>query len=513
MLGRILKRLIYFLTSRIFLIAVILITQLFVILSFVLHLGIINPVVRYLLFFLNICLVIKVVNRNSNTYYKLAWIIIILGLPLTGGIVYLMFAEKKVPKPLRAKILEEGGEAKNLFERQDIRFKHKSVEKIYKYVANVSDYPYYKNTEVEHFEAGEMFFADLIKRLDEAQNFVFIEMFIIKDGYMLDTLLAKLDECIKRGVKVYLLYDDGGNITCLPEHFEENLKARGINVHAFSKVSVFLSLLSKANNRSHRKIIVIDNKYAYTGGFNLADEYINKIERFGYWKDTGILLKGEAVWNFTVTFIQFYNASCHYNDKQLRYMDFKLEHDFEENDTIVLPFSDSPTDNEDIGYNVHLSMINSAKRYIYISTPYLVIDYNIITALTTAAKSGVEVIITVPHIPDKKTVFMVTRSNYEELIKAGVRIFEYTPGFIHSKMIIIDDQLALNGTINMDFRSYYLNYECGVLVYNDDEIKCMRNDYLHTIAQSEEINSEKIKKVHPIVIIFRAILNVFAPLL
>ena len=512
MLSKILNNIIKFLTNRIFLVAVILLTQFFVILSIVLHLGIINPIVRHSLYVLNIILVIKVVNRNSNTAYKLAWIIIILGLPITGGIVYLMFAEGKVPKPLRAKILEECGEAKLLFEQQVVQFKHKAVEKIYNYISRVSDYPYYQNTKVKHFNSGEAFFEDLIKRLDEAEDFIFIEMFIIKNGYMLTTLINKFKECIARGVKVYLVYDDGGNITCLPENFEETLRTIGVEVHAFSPVSIFLSLASRANNRSHRKIIVIDNKYAYTGGFNLADEYINKIERFGYWKDTGILLTGEAVWNFTVTFIQFYNTTVE-EDKQLEYLDFKIKHNFEKSESVVLPFSDSPTDNEEIGRTVHLSMINSAKRYVYISTPYLVIDYTMISALTLAAKSGVEVVITVPHIPDKKSVFMVTRSNYEILLKAGVKIYEFTPGFIHSKMLVVDDQIAINGTINMDFRSYYLNYECGVLVYNDPEILKMRDDYLETIAKSEEITLEKVKNVHPIVVITRAILNVFAPLL
>ena len=511
MFRKLIDNLIRFLTSRIFLVAAILLTQLIMIMAFILHIGIF-PYVRYAIYILNIYLVVKVVNRYSNTSYKLAWVIIILGLPLTGGIIYLMFAERKVPKQLRAKILEEVGEAKLLFKHQDIHFKDKHVEKIFNYVSRVSDYPYYQNTKIKHFKAGELFFEDLIERLDEAQEFVFIEMFIIKNGYMLNTLMDKLKECRSRGVKVYVLYDDGGNITCLPEHFEESLKSIGIEVCAFSPVSVRLSLLSRANNRSHRKIIVIDNKYAYTGGFNLADEYINKIVRFGYWKDTGILMHGEAVWNYTVTFIQFFNAST-VKEKQLNYLDFKLEHDFDKHDSIILPFSDSPTDDEDIGRSVHLSMIHSAKRYVYIQTPYLVIGYNFLTALTVAAKSGVEVILTVPHIPDKKSVFMVTRSNYETLLKAGVKIYEYTPGFVHSKMIVADDILAINGTINMDFRSYYLNYECGTLIYNDQEIIKMREDYLETIAKSEEITLEKVKNVNPIVVIARAILNVFAPLL
>lgn len=501
-----------FLSSRIFLVAFILCSQLLLLLTFLFRIGTDSYTLRVIFYTINIFCALKVINRYSNTSYKLAWMIIILGLPLVGGITYLMFAERKVPKRLRGRIIYHLMESRDFFPENQIEIEDEDIRQIYTYLNKNSYYPYYQNTEVEYFKSGEDFFEDIIKKIRNAKHFIFIEFFIIKKGYMLDRLIEALRAKIAEGVEVYMLYDDGGCITCLPENFESTLKSYGIKVVAFSPVTLRLSLLSKANNRSHRKIIVIDNEYGFTGGFNLADEYINKTSPFGYWKDTGVILHGEAVWNLTVMFIQFYNASVK-DQETLNYYDFKINNVVPDKQSLFLPFSDSPTDTEDLARTVHLSLINHAKEYIYIHTPYLILDYDLINALTIAAKSGVEVIITVPHIPDKKTVFMVTRSNYQVLLEAGVRIFEYTPGFIHSKMIVVDDKLALNGTFNMDFRSYYLNYECGVLIAQDEEILKMRDDYLNTLKESEEITLEKAKNVNIVVLILRSILNVFAPLL
>lgn len=512
MIRNLLDYIIRFLNTRIFVVSSILMIQLIFIVSFFTHFGLVNIHVRWGLYFLNIILVIKVVNRYSNTAYKLAWVIVILGLPLTGGIVYLLFAERKVPKKLRGKIINELARSKGFFTDEHIVIEDYDVAKVFNYIKDNGAYPYYKNTNVKYYPIGEEYFADLLKYIAKAQKFIFIEYFIVKDGFMFEKLYAALCAAIEREVEVYFTYDDGGSITCLPENFKERMEGVGIHVVAFSPVSVSLSLLSKTNIRSHRKIAVIDNRYAFTGGFNLADEYINKIARFGHWKDTGIMIEGKAVWNFTVMYIQFYNASVT-KQEQLRYDDFRLEWDEIINDALVLPFSDSPTDDEDLARSCHLNLINNAKKYIYIHTPYLILDYDMTNALKTAAKSGVEVIITVPHIPDKKTVFMVTRSHYEILMEAGVKIYEYTPGFIHSKLVVVDDKIGLEGTFNMDYRSYYLNYECGVLITNTKAIARMKQDYLSTLKVSERITMAKVKKVNIFTIILRSILNVFSPLL
>lgn len=512
LLDRLSHRIIKFLTSRVFFVAMVLLFQLVVILMFVYLTGHYNRIIGRILTLLNLILIIRVINQYKNTSYKLTWALIIGVLPFFGGLLYLMFAERKVPKDLRGKIIKGFRENKSILESEnDIKIEDPDIAYIYRYLKDNSHYPYYKNTDVKYYKIGEEYFEDLILEIGKAKHFIFIESFIIKDGYMLKTLVKALKERIADGVKVYLLYDDGGCITCLPEGFDENMRSIGIKCVAFSPVSIRLSLLSKTNNRSHRKMVVIDDRVAFCGGYNIADEYINKIVRFGHWKDTGIKLEGEAVWSFTLMFIQFYNASVSEN-KKLNYIDFKYRYDTKEIDDLILPFSDSPTDDDDLSRSVHFMLITHAKKYIYIHTPYLVLDYDMVNALCLASKSGVEVIITVPHIPDKKTVFMITRSHYRILLEAGIKIYEYTPGFIHSKLVIVDDKIASIGTYNMDYRSYYLNYECGVMVAKSDEIAKMKEDYLATLKVSKMITKEDAR-FNIVYRLVAAILNVFAPLM
>ncbi len=512
-IDKITNRIIKFLTSRVFFVAMILILQLVVISVGFMLAGIYSRYIGIALSTLNICLIIRVINQYKNMSYKLAWALIIGVLPLVGGILYLMFAERKVPKDLRGRIKDSVNESKNILkENEEVMIEDPDIAYIYHYIKENGNYPYYKDTDIKYYKIGEDYFKDLLEEIGKAKHFIFIETFIVKDGYMLKSLVKALKEKIADGVKVYFMYDDGGCITCLPENFDENMRSIGIHCHAFSPVSIRLSLLSKTNNRSHRKMVVIDNKVAFTGGYNIADEYINHIVRFGHWKDTGIKLEGEAVWSFTLMFIQFYNATVP-KEERLDHIDFKYRYDTKDIDDLILPFSDSPTDDEDLARNVHNMLINHAKRYIYIHTPYLVLDYDMVNALCLAAKSGVEVIITVPHIPDKKTVFMLTKSHYPILLKSGVKVYEYTPGFIHSKLIIVDDKIASIGTYNMDYRSYYLNYECGVLVSKHDEIAKMKEDYLDTLKVSEKKTLEEVKKTNVVIKLIQAILNVFAPLM
>ncbi len=510
---RLSNRLIKFLTSRVFFVAMILILQLVTILLVITGLGTNIKWIRNTLNIINILLILRVINQYKNTAYKLTWALIIGVLPLFGGILYLMFAERKVPKALRGRIVQSFAESRHILkDTEDIEIDDPDIRYIYNYLKDTSSYPYYKDTSVRYFKIGEEYFDVLLEEIAKAEHFIFIETFIIKDGYMLKKLTSALKDRIAHGVKVYMLYDDGGCITCLPQDFDKHMRSIGIKVYAFSPVSIRLSLLSKTNNRSHRKMVVIDDRVAFTGGYNIADEYINHIVRFGHWKDTGCMLEGEAVWSFTLMFIQFYNATVKEEEK-LDYIDFRYRYDAPQIDDLILPFSDSPTDDDDISRSVHYMLITHAKKYIYIHTPYLVLDYDMVNSLCLASKAGVEVIITVPHIPDKKTVFMLTRSHYKILLEAGVKIYEYTPGFIHSKLVIVDDKIASIGTFNMDYRSYYLNYECGVLIAQSDEISKMKEDYLATLAVSERIDLEKVKKTNIFIKLVQAIMNVFSPLM
>lgn len=501
-----------FFLSRYFLLLVLLIFELVVL--FLPHYILIGNNVYYAVCsIVNIVFIIYIINTKKNPHYKLAWITIIAITPGVGALIYLLFADKKVPKNLRTEFVENFIRAKGLIEQKQEyvkNLKDKDLKQEFDYVSNSAYYPYYQNTSVKYYKIGEDLFADLFEDLKKAKHYIFLEFFIVKDGSLLEELLEILAKKVKDGVQVYFMYDDAGILADEPYNLNERLKQLGIKVAIFSPLSPIMVLTARSNSRDHRKVCVIDNAVAYTGGVNIADEYANRKVLHGHWKDTGIKLIGEAVTTFTVSFIQFYNV---YSKEHLIYEDFIIKHQKVKNDSFVLPFSDSPSDKEITGKNIHYNMISKAKKYVYIQTPYLVIDDLLQNALCTASKSGVEIIITVPHIPDKKTVFMVTRSNYYPLLKAGIKIYEYTPGFVHSKLWVSDDKVALEGTINADFRSYYLNYEFGVLMANDKEIKKMKKDYLDTLKLSKEITLEEVKKTKLIVRIAEAIMNVFAPLL
>lgn len=462
---------------------------------------------------LNVILTVNILNKDSNPSYKMAWLTLIHILPLFGGLLYLLLSNHKIPKNLRIEMTKSLMIRKG-FLRQNPHYQNIQDEDVrpqMEYILRNAYYPYYQNTNTEYFKSGESAFAKIKEDLCNAKKFIFLEFFIVKKGALYQEIKEILIEKVKAGVQVYFMYDDGGLLTSDSFAIKKDLEIHGIHVAVFNPVSLYLLLLSKSNNRDHRKIVVIDNVVAYTGGINLADEYANLERRFGHWKDSAIRLEGEAVKNFTAMFIQFYNAS---NTKE--YLPYKEHLAYEKtifNQAHILPFSDSPTDAEDVAYTVHLDLIHQARKYLYITTPYLVLDYALTEALRNAAKRGVEVHVIVPHIPDKKIVFMVTRANCELLVKAGVHIYEYTPGFIHAKVIVADDKIALVGTINMDFRSYYLHYECGVLLNDSQTIQEIKSDFLETKAMSQEISQDDIAKIPWSTRMLREIISVFSPLL
>ena len=498
-------------TSRIFMaIAIVSLQILF------LYLGVAyliqEPLISTFVTILESLLVIHVVNRDANTSYKLLWIVIIYAIPVIGSVIYFLFAEKKVPRSLRVEITKSLKKSEGLLIQNESTRKKLTdldVRQQFDYVSNNAYFPYYQNTKCKYFTDGISCFNDMLDKVKHAKRFIFMEYFIVKDGEMLEMLFDALVEKRKQGVEIYFMYDDGGSIASVPDKFKEFMNKNGIHCIEFSPVNALLSLLFLANYRDHRKLCVIDNEYGYVGGFNIGDEYIDKQVRFGRWKDSGLRIEGDAVDNLTIMFIQFYNAMA---KKAIKYTDYLRKHKQLDSDSFVLPFSDSPSDNENVGRNVHMNLITHAKKYVYISTPYLILDYDMTNALITAAKNGVEVIINVPHIPDKKSVFMVTRSNYDALVDGGVRVFEYTPGFMHSKNVISDDKIALVGSINMDYRSYYLNYECGALITGDKEIRAIKKDYLNCISESHEITKTELINTSFFTRFLQHIMNLISPL-
>lgn len=465
---------------------------------------------------ISILVVLFIVNKEDNPAYKIAWIIPILLFPIFGGLLYFFLGNKKPTRKMRRRIQNEYERKNNIrvqdediikdIENQDLRVAGQT-----RYLSKCMGFPIYKNTKAIYYKSGEENFKDIIKELKAAKHYIFMEYFIIDEGYMWDTILEILEQKAQEGLDVRLIYDDMGCISNLPYKYDKILEARGIKCMAFNPFIPFLSLAM--NNRDHRKILVIDGHTGFTGGINLADEYINIKERFGYWKDTGIMLKGEGVWNLTTMFLYMWNSfrktDQDYNKFRPHiYLDKIIQHD-----GYVQPYGDSPLDEEVVGENVYLNIINNAKKYVYIFTPYLIIDNEMMTALCLASKRGIDVKIVTPGIPDKKTVFKLTRSYYHQLIQNGVKIYEYKPGFLHAKVVVCDDEIATVGTINFDYRSLYLHFECGVFLYKSKCIKEIKNDALETIEKSEKIENTNVFAKGKIDTLFRAILRVFAPLL
>ena len=356
-------------------------------------------------------------------------------------------------------------------------------------------------------------FPVLVRELEQAKHYIYIEYFIINDGVMWQTILSILERKVKEGVDVRLIYDDFGCLTTLPHKYEDILRAKGIRCQVFNRFRPILNIIQ--NNRDHRKICVIDGHTGFTGGINLADEYINQKERFGHWKDTAVMLKGEAVWNMTAMFLDMWTVIT--GSKELWHFEDYLPHRHHpeefESDGFVQPFCDTPLDKEVVGENVYLNIINRAKRYVYICTPYLIIDNELMTALCLAAKSGVDVKIMTPGIPDKKMVFLLTQSYYEQLVSAGVEIYEYQPGFLHAKSFVCDDEVGVVGTINLDYRSLYLHFEDGVWMYRNKVVGDIRKDFEETLEYCHTIDLDFCKNRGLVTRGIQSIMRVFAPLL
>lgn len=460
--------------------------------------------------------VFHITSQRSNPSHKLAWVIPILIFPVFGGLLYIVLQTNGANKRFRRAINETHQRTLPLL-KSDARYleelekEDKSIASQSRYISQWAAFPVYQHTESQYFSSGEAFFASFVEHLKQAKHFIFIEFFIIHEGLMWNTILSILEQKAKEGVDVRVMYDDAGCLTTLPHKYFEQLRKKGIKCYVFNPFTPLLEI--RLNHRDHRKIIVIDGYIAYTGGINLADEYINAYERFGHWKDAAILIKGEAVWSMTVMFLRLWGYLTKTEEDYERFRPHNYMIESFQSDGYVQPYGDSPIDNEPVGENTYLNIISRAKDYIYIFTPYLVLDNEMVTMLMLAAKSGVDVRIVTPHIPDKWYVFLVTQSYYEVLLEAGVRIFEYTPGFLHSKAFVSDDVLATVGSINLDYRSLYFHFECGVWLYKAQTVMAVKEDFLNTFSHCQEVTLEQCRKIHPLKRLLRGFLKLFAPLM
>lgn len=511
-----LRKLFALLRNKIVIMGVLIIIQLSVFLGLVFYLSEYFIQIYVLLITLSVLMSIYLVNKDDNPTYKLTWVLLIMALPVFGGLIYLLFGGQKVPKELRKRDSEAVANYQEMLWQnteimESLQLEDPIAHKQANYLWHNAIFPIYRHTETTFFKIGEEKFAAMVEELKKAEKFIFLEYFIIAPGIMWDTILGILVDKVKQGVEVRVMYDDAGCITTLPNEYYKILEKLGIKAKVFNPIRPRLAI--QMNNRDHRKILVIDGKVGMTGGINLADEYINKIDRFGHWKDCSVMIKGEAVWNFTLMFLQFWNYDEAVKDDVYKYKADQKDFITIKDDGYVQPYSDSPTDDENVGEYTHINMINGANTYVYATTPYLVIDNEMKTALIMAAKNGVDVRILVPHIPDKWYVFMITRYNYQALLEAGVQIYEYTPGFVHGKTFVVDDKMAVVGTVNMDYRSYYLHYECGVWFYRSSVVMDVKNDYLETLKKSHCVTLEECKNVRLPVRMLRSILNLFSPMM
>lgn len=498
--------------SRTVVTALLIIIQVAWLIALLLKLGNTLPAIQTVLRILSLVAILFVIKSDMNPSYKIGWILLIAVLPILGGLMYVIFGNKRPTKYMRDMLnaqLEKSAEY--LGTQESITGElDGGAAGLFKYLEGSAGYPTARDTTVRYYRVGEEMYADLIPELEKAEKFIFLEYFIIRPGEMWDNVLEVLKRKAAAGVDVRIIYDDMGCIDILPANYNTTLESWGIRTMAFNRFVPAVSLVM--NNRDHRKITVIDGKVGFTGGINISDEYINARERFGHWKDTGLMLKGPGVFNLTLMFLEMWNA---FNEDGDGYADF-IPESFEEkgsaSDGYVLSFSDSPLDNESVGESVYTDMLYQAKDYIYITTPYLAIDSELQTALCMAAKRGVDVRMITPGIPDKKLVYRLTRSYYPTLLRAGVKIYEYTPGFIHAKSYVCDDELCVVGTINMDYRSLYLHFECGTLMYNNPAVVQVKKDDLETMEKCRKVELTDLK-TNFLGELFDSVLRSIAPLL
>ncbi len=471
--------------------------------------------IAFSIFSLFVCLFIM--GKDANPGYKLAWVIPILLLPLFGGMMYISFGRTARLRRKERKRLDRIGK-QSLNGLRDALDRTPALaaqldepqKKLAALVGAPGHAPLYDNTMVTYYPLGQSFWQALLADLEKAAHYIYLEYFIIERGKCWNAVLDILQRKAAQGVDVRVLYDDIGCLFTLPADYPKKLRSMGIKVHVFNKIKPTFNI--RMNNRTHRKIAVIDGTVAFTGGINLADEYINEIDKHGHWKDTAVRLKGNGAQSFAVMFLQFWMLLEKETEPVNEYLPPLLPPENAPSGC-VQPLASYPDQNVQLIEQGMMSMVNNARNYVYINTPYLIPDNEFVTALCLAAQSGVDVRITLPHIPDKRIVFIMTRSFYPVLLKAGVKIYEYLPGFVHAKSMLCDDKTAFAGTCNLDYRSFYLHYECGAFLYNVPALNDMKADYLATLDKCKQITYEEATDVTPVTKLMRSVLRLFAPLM
>ena len=460
-------------------------------------------------------LIVWEINRSVDPGFKIVWIALIAVAPFFGIFLYFYVQLEVLQRGLRKQLFKNVEAARKISDEMtegldEVSQKEPDEAGIFEYLYKYAAAPCFSGSDVEYFKIGEEMYRRLCRDMESAEKYIFLEFFILnQNSGMWKNIHEILKRKVSEGVEVRVMYDGMGSLTCASNDFDKLLTSEGIKCRIFSPVKPFLSTYH--NNRDHRKIVVIDGKIAYTGGINIADEYINEIKRFGHWKDTAVRVTGDGVKGFAVMYIKIWNLPRESKIDCEKYISGTARS--ENASGFIAPFDDNPLDNETVVENVYLHMINTAKKYVHITTPYLILDDDLSDSLKFAAKRGVDVKIIMPHIPDKWYAFVLARTYYPELIGAGVKIYEYTPGFIHAKSTVTDGIRAFVGSANYDFRSLYLHYECGVYMYANNAIDDIEADFEDTMEKCSLFMAEDYKKLNVFYRLTGRIIRIFAPLM
>ena len=462
----------------------------------------------------SVVMALYMLNSRQDPSAKLTWIIVIMVLPAFGALFYLYTRSDIGHRLLRRRFAEVSEASRDSIVQDpetEARFRAAAPDAsgLAHYVNQTGRFPVYGQTEVQYFPLGDEMFPVLLQELEKAEHFIFLEYFIVDEGRMWGSVLEILARKAAEGVTVRMIYDGSCEFFTLPRDYPQRLARLGIECHPFAPIMPFVS--THYNYRDHRKLLVIDGKVAFTGGVNLADEYINEYKRFGHWKDTAVCLRGIAAQSFTLMFLQMW----HLGGKTLPEEEFlQLPGDAHSEETgFVMPYADCPLDEERVGEWVYMDLLNRARDYVYIMTPYLILDGELETALKFAAERGVDVRLILPGIPDKKLVYSLAKTHYPALLKSGVKIYEYTPGFVHAKVFVSDDSKAVVGTINLDYRSLYHHFECATYLYKTSCIPSIEEDFQQTLAKCREVTEDTIKKQKFSTVLVGSLAKLVAPLL
>lgn len=500
--------------SRTMITAALLLVQIFWLFAGFKWLGEYSELSLLAMLLLSAVVLVYIINKDETPEFKLAWVIPICVMPVFGVLLYLFvvgnWGNIGLKKGLEKRLKEtEAFMHTDEKTRREIEETDLHMAGLCRYTEEIGGFPSYSSCRVTYFPLGEAKYEDLLKELEKAEEFIFLEYFIVERGKMWDSILEILERKAKEGVEVRFMYDGMCSILLLPYSYPKKLRAMGIKAKMFAPIRPLMS--TTQNNRDHRKILVIDGKTAYTGGVNLADEYINAKQKYGHWKDTAIKVEGEAVKSFTIMFLQMWNGSEWGTEDYARYIKSGFRTG-QGGSGFVMPYGDGPTMPENLAETIYMDIIHQAVRYVHIMTPYLIIDNAMLDAIQYAARRGVDVKIILPHIPDKKAIFAMSRTYYPDLLAAGVRVYEYAPGFVHAKVFASDDEKAVVGTVNMDYRSLYHHFECAAYLYRNEAVGDVERDFQETLDKCIEVDIKYYKKIFILNRMMGRVLRLLGPL-